>query len=396
MNHLSVRLGEVAVGDLLRRSGDSWEFRFRPDYLNLHPRPVLGQFFEDDFARIHRENLRLPAFFSNLLPEGPLRELVARKAGINEQREAFLLEILGMDLPGAVVVERANGEDLEVKDEPPNPPVEAPQAPTRLKFSLAGVQLKFSVVREGTRLNLPVSGQGGRWIVKCPDPHHPGLPANELSMLRWARTAGIEVPDHELVPVAELQGLPEGISFSEAEGLAVRRFDRTETSRIHQEDFAQVFGLFPSDKYDVFNYETIGNVVRAVAGPDALVEFAKRLAFMVLSGNGDAHHKNWSLVYLDGFHATLAPAYDLVFTRAYNPDDDLALNFGGSKKFSNVTMATFRRLARKSGFDEERLVNAVGSATATIRQTWTAISTDLPIAPEVKAQLSRHLGSVRF
>jgi serine/threonine-protein kinase HipA len=396
MNHLSVRLGEVAVGDLRRRSGDAWEFRFRPDYLESYPRRVLGQFFEDDLARVHRENLRLPAFFSNLLPEGALRKLVARKAGIHEQREAFLLETLGRDLPGAVVVERANGEDIDGDEELTNPPVEPPKVPTRLKFSLAGVQLKFSVLREGTRLNLPASGQGGRWIVKCPDPLHPGLPANEVSILRWARSSGIEVPDHELVPMAELQGVPDEITFSETEGLAVRRFDRTPTSRIHQEDFAQVLGLFPSDRYDVYNYETIGNVVRAAVGPDAFVEFARRLAFMVLSGNGDAHHKNWSLLYPDGIHASLAPSYDLVFTRAYNPNDDLALNFGGSKKFSDVTIHTFRRLARKGGGDEERLADAVSEAAAAIRQAWKEINADVPLGPEAKTRLSRHLDSVRF
>jgi serine/threonine-protein kinase HipA len=396
MNHLSVKLGRVAVGDLRRRSGDSWEFQFRPEYRNLHPRPVLGQFFEDDLARVHRENLCLPAFFSNLLPEGPLRKLVARKAGVSEQREAYLLEVLGGDLPGAVVVERANGEDLDEEEESPDRPVGAPQAPTRLKFSLAGVQLKFSVLREGTRLNLPASGQGGRWIVKCPDPVHPGLPANEISMLRWARRAGFAVPDHDLVPIADLHGLPDGLSFPEAAALAVRRYDRADTSRIHQEDFAQVLGLFPGAKYDRYNYETIGNYVRAVAGPAAFVEFAKRLAFVVLSGNGDAHHKNWSLLYPDRVHATLAPAYDLVFTRAYDPKDDLALNFGGSKSFFDVTVETFRRLARKSGYDEQRLADAVGEAAAAIREAWKEVGSDLPIDPEAKARLSQHLGSMRF
>ncbi len=395
MNHLSVRLAETAVGDLRRRSGDAWEFRFRPDYLDRHPRRVLGQFFEDDLTRVHRENLRPPAFFSNLLPEGPLRQLVARRAGINEQREAFLLESLGRDLPGAVVVERSNGDgpngdEVTAAEEAPTP------APPRLKFSLAGVQLKFSVLRDGTRLNLPASGQGGRWIVKCPDAVHPGLPANEISMLRWARHAGIEVPDHELVAMADFHGLPEEVVFSEGEGLAVRRFDRTATARIHQEDFAQVLGLFPSERYDAYNYETIGNVVRAVAGVDAFLEFARRLAFMVLSGNGDAHHKNWSLLYPDGIKAALAPAYDLVFTRAYDPNDELALNLGGSKQFSDVTMATFRRLARKSRLEEETVVNAVGEAAATIRQSWEEIKADLPLRLDAKERLSRHLSSVRF
>jgi len=396
MNHLSVKLGRVEVGDLRRRSGDAWEFRFRPEYQNLHPRPVLGQIFEDDLARVHRENLRLPAFFSNLLPEGPLRELVARQAGVSNRREAFLLEVLGRDLPGAVVVDLVNGGDIDDEEAPSAPAVAPPQVPTPLKFSLAGVQLKFSVLREGTRLNLPASGQGGRWIVKCPDPRHPGLPANEISMLRWARKAGIEVPDHDLVPIAELQGLPDGLSFPEAEALAVRRYDRVETSRIHQEDFAQVLGLFPDAKYMRYNYETIGNVIHAVAGPAAFVEFAKRLAFVVLSGNGDAHHKNWSLLYPDGAHAALAPAYDLVFTRAYDPSDNLALNFGGSREFSEVTMATFRRLARKSGYDEVLLADAVGEAAAAIRAAWKEINSELPVDLQAKARMDQHLGSIRF
>lgn len=321
--------------------------------------------------------------------------MIARKAGINDQREAFLLEILGLDLPGAVVVERTNGDGPDSEE---TPAVEAapPQAPARLKFSLAGVQLKFSVLREGTRLNLPFSGQGGRWIVKCPDALHPSLPANELSMLRWARHSGIEVPDHDMVPMSELDGLPKGIVFPEREGLAVRRIDRTDIARIHQEDFAQVLGLFPSDRYDAYNYETIGNVIRAVVGPDAFLEFARRLAFMVLSGNGDAHHKNWSLLYPDGIKAALSPAYDLVFTRAYDSNDDLALNFGGSKKFSDVTIGTFRRLARKSQFDEVVLANAVSEAAATIRRAWEEIKADLPLAPEAKVRLSRHLSSVHF
>src|SRR5215216_1181576 len=110
MSHLIVKLQDIAAGDLRRRSGDSWEFRFRNDYLNLPSRPILGQSFEDDPQRVHRANLRLPPFFSNLLPEGPLRQLVARHADINEQREALLLEVLGEDLPGAVLVVRGDGE----------------------------------------------------------------------------------------------------------------------------------------------------------------------------------------------------------------------------------------------------------------------------------------------
>lgn len=396
MSNLVVKLGDLAVGDLRHRSGDSWEFRFRADYLDLHPRPVLGQFFEDDLQRVHRANLSLPPFFSNLLPEGPLRRLVARQAEVNEQREALLLETLGGDLPGAIIVERGgdNGSDSEEESSPS--PSENLEYETRLKFSLAGVQLKFSVLREGERLTLPATGRGGDWIVKLPDTQYPGVPANEFSMLQWAHKAGIQVPDHELVPISEIMGLPSNLHFSEAHALAVRRYDRNAGRRVHQEDFAQVSGIYPSDKYTKYNYETIANTIRAVAGPEALLEYTRRLAFVVLSGNGDAHHKNWSLLYVDGLHASLAPAYDLVFTRAYIDGDELALNLRRSKSFADVTIESFRHMARRIGFDEGQIFQTVAEAVQRIRETWRELESEMPLAPEAKIKLRHHLDSIRL
>lgn len=269
MNHLIIKLGDLAVGDLHRRSGDSWEFAFREGYINLPSRPILGQAFEDDLQRVHRSTLLLPPFFSNLLPEGPLRELLARQAKVNEQREALLLDALGGDLPGAVVATQGDGGDATVEDEVSASPPTAPDREQRLKFSLAGVQLKLSVLQRGDRLTLPATGQGGDWIVKLPDSRFPGVPANEISMLQWARRAGIEVPDHRMVRITEIDGLPGEMAFAESEALAIRRFDREAGRRIHQEDFAQVLSLYPHEKYERFNFETIGNIVAGDEGEAA-------------------------------------------------------------------------------------------------------------------------------
>jgi len=394
MNHLIVKLGDLAVGDLRRRSGDSWEFAFREGYINLPSRPILGQAFEDDLQRVHRSTLLLPPFFSNLLPEGPLRELLARQAQVNEQREALLLDVLGGDLPGAVVVTR--GDDAMVDDEGSAPPPAEPDREQRLKFSLAGVQLKLSVLQRGERLTLPATGQGGDWIVKLPDSRFPGVPANEISMLRWARRAGIEVPDHRMVRITEIDGLPQEMVFAEPEALAVRRFDREGEKRVHQEDFAQILGLYPHEKYERFNFETVGNIVHAVAGPEALIDYARRLVFVVLSGNGDAHHKNWSLLYLDGRTASLTPAYDLVFTRAYIERDELALKFRGSRRFEDVTMESFRRLARRCGFDEDLLAETATEAAQRIREAWSEIERDAPMAQDAKMKLRLHLDAMHL
>jgi serine/threonine-protein kinase HipA len=215
-------------------------------------------------------------------------------------------------------------------------------------------------------------------------------------MLQWAQKAGIEVPEHQLIPISHIDGLPRGMVFSEVEAFAIRRFDRTSERRIHQEDFAQVLGLYPERKYKKYNYETIGNIVHAVAGPEAFVEFARRLLFVVLSGNGDAHHKNWSLRYLDGRRASLSPGYDFVFTKAYLGEDELALNFGGSKSFAGVTFASFRQLALRCGYDDRALADKMEETAVRIREAWTELEPGMPLAAEVKAKLRRHLDSVHL
>ena len=60
---------------------------------------------------------------------------------------------------------------------------------------------------------------------------------------------------------------------------------------------------------------------------------ARRLVFNVLMGNGDAHIKNWSLIYDNPLRPRLAPAYDLVSTVAYTTHDtSIALNMAGVKR----------------------------------------------------------------
>ncbi len=67
----------------------------------------------------------------------------------------------------------------------------------------------------------------------------------------------------------------------------------------------------------------------------------------LLIGNGDAHLKNWSVIYRDGITPQLAPAYDLVSTIHYVSNDRLALNLGGEKRFEAINETHFDRLARR-------------------------------------------------
>src|SRR3546814_5455787 len=107
----------------------------------------------------------LPPFFSNLLPEGPLWSYLADRAGVHHDREFFLLWMLGKDLPGAISIKPVDGEEL-----PPEANESHAHGHNRvLRFSLAGVQPKFSAIRnegKGVGLTIPAEGAGGSWIVK--------------------------------------------------------------------------------------------------------------------------------------------------------------------------------------------------------------------------------------
>jgi serine/threonine-protein kinase HipA len=390
---LEIRLGDVPVGTITRLSHDRNEFVFAESYRERYPRLVLGQFFEDDLSRRHSSRTRLPAFFSNLLPEGPLRELIGRRAEAHPEREFHLLAHLGMDLPGAVVAtpKRALAPDLSA----PELEAEGPLEPGPLRFSLAGVQLKFSMLREGRGLTLPMSGAGGDWIVKLPDNRYDRVPENEYSMMTWARAAGITVPEFDLVRVADLYGLPEGLGLKEPLAFAIRRFDRPAPGkRIHMEDFAQVLGVYPKQKYSFGNYETIASILLALAGPTALVEFLHRLVFVIAIGNADAHLKNWSIIYPDGVHPELSPAYDFVSTIQYIHQDRLALNLAKSKRFEHASMASFRRMATRLEVEERLVTGAVREAVEATLESWPGVRESLPLPASAKERIEAHLRAV--
>lgn len=346
-----VWLREVRVGTLVQR-GDHTRFVLTESYLADPGRPVLGLVFEQDLNARHAAALRLPCWFSNLLPEGRLREWIAAERHVSAQREMELLAQVGQDLPGAVrirpVESAGDVEDLfdATGAAHTHRPVESPW-----RFSLAGVALKFSMLAEHDRLTLPATGVGGDWIVKLPDRLYRDVPRNEFAMMSLAGAVGIDVPEVRLVHRDEVDGLPAGV-WPEHEdwAYAVRRFDRgDDRSLIHIEDLAQVRNLYAEDKY-TGNYETVGALLYRGHDLESLREFARRLVFNVLVTNGDAHLKNWSLRYLDPRVPTISPAYDLVSTRHYmGAGEELGMKFGGTTQFGRIRLATLDRLDRQLG-----------------------------------------------
>lgn len=346
---LDVWLGDRLVGRIaiLPEKSGRCDFRFHADYRARYPRPVLGQAFEEDLRTSYFHRTRLPSFFANLLPEGGLRAIAERQIGRRHRHEIHLLALLGEDLPGAV---RAAPPDAEGPDSPGGGREERELPPDlpRLRFALSGVQMKMSVLRgSGQRLTIPASGLGGDWIVKFTHSDLLDLPANEHAMMTWARLSGIETPEVELVPVESISGLPAAFHDLGSTVFAIPRFDRLPGGgRVHMEDFAQVLSCYPEDKYDGLSYERLAALAGEIAGREGLSEIARRLVFVVASGNGDAHMKNWSLLYPDGVTPRLSPAYDLVSTIRYPRfDDQMALPLHRSVEWSDVSVESFERIA---------------------------------------------------
>jgi len=396
---LEVNLHGDPVGTLTDLGGDRTIFTFADDHVANVGRPTLGLAFKDEFGELRTDfrpyRKRVMPFFSNLLPEGHLRRYLAGRAGVNPEREFQLLRALGRDLPGAVTITPAGGEarspDVADDEDRRDVPHEA-----ALRFSLAGVQLKFSAVMETHGgLTIPASGVGGSWIVKLPSREYAGVPENEFSMMRLAHLVGMNVPDIHLVGIGAIGNLPGGIDEIGGHAFAIERFDRlSDGTRVHIEDFAQVYGLCPEDKHGHASLRNIAQVIAAEGNDADIVEYVRRLTFNMLIGNADMHLKNWSLIYLDRRHASLAPAYDLVATVPYIPGDGTNMKISRAKVFSEFSVDELAHLAVKASIPRKVAIDAARETVQRFREQWHREAANLPMGNGVRASVEAHMKTV--
>jgi serine/threonine-protein kinase HipA len=394
---LSVWIGQTLVGGITELTNDQNLFAFADDYVNNAERPVLSLSLYDETGKLNISPIvkttRVAPFFSNLLPEGRLREFVAQQAGVKSGRDLPLLRVVGDDLPGAVVV-RAEAD---------GPPVEEAEEEIRLldesqplRFSLAGVQMKFSAIGSPERgLTIPAEGRGGRWIVKLPGQQYPLIPENEYSMLQLARAVGIKTADAGLIPVGEIDRLPHIFQGSKANALWVKRFDREDNIRIHMEDFNQLYGQYPERKDERYTYSNMARDLAQLAGPEAVQEFVRRIVFSAAIGNADMHLKNWTLLYPDGRTPELSPAYDFVSTIAYLDDNfQMALSITRKEKdVRNINETLLRRFADKALMPAEAVLKPAIEISEKIVLTWKQIQRDLVMDPAAKQRVSERMNA---
>ena len=399
------------MGVLVHYSGGRNILTFDPEYSHLPApdRPVftLTQLWKEDYLSNRQSHTqRLPPVLSNLLPEGALREWLSSTLKTHIDNEFPLLAWTGNNLPGALEAIPLNADDIPDWALIGREQVEPVLIDVKVKdskFSLAGVQMKFSSIRQDGRFNISTRIGSDSWIIKTPSTVHRNVPENEYTAMKLAESIGVDIPEIQLIPLEQFDNLPDIILPEESVAYGIRRFDRGEgvgedsKHRIHSEDFAQIFEFYAHKKYNHANYEQIGRVVYQFSqnGLADLQQMARRLLANILLANGDAHLKNWSMIYPDRIHPRLSPAYDIVTTLPYvKGETGTALNMGKEKVWSNITMATFQYWVTRIGAPWPAIKIHLEDAMENARQQWPELVSSLPMSVSHKVILKEHLASL--
>ncbi|BAI81758.1 conserved hypothetical protein (plasmid) [Deferribacter desulfuricans SSM1] len=158
------------------------------------------------------------------------------------------------------------------------------------------------------------------YIVKTWGNEYPYLAENEYFCMQTVKDAGIPIPEIELSKNKKF--------------LIVKKFTDKYTGF---EEVLGIFGYTRENKYKG-SYERIAKLFQNILGnnTDEFKIFYKLIILNYLLGNGDAHLKNFGVLYdYDLTNIRLAPAYDIVSTIAYIKNDQPALTLEGRKVWDN-------------------------------------------------------------
>lgn len=313
----------------LRRVDEGVEFAYRADYLDEDGQPVATTLPLTDEPVVTRGGA-VPPFFAGLLPEGRRLSSLRRAVKTSADDELSLLLAIGGDVIGDVQVVASGQEPGPVE-----PAVQVTKAWSEVSFGdvladagvidpvgLPGVQDKVSA----RVISVPLRRAGERYLLKIDPPEYPHLVLNEAFFLARARRARMDVAQAEVVHDRDGRA-----------GLLVRRFDRLSdpsgsTFSLACEDACQVLGRWPADKYNLTSEQVVVALAdQCAARPVALRALYRQLCFGWLTGNGDIHAKNLSILATVDGEWRVSPAYDLPSTVPYG-DKSFALSLQGRTK----------------------------------------------------------------
>lgn len=354
--HLVVWRDRKIIGRLWQ-AGPRHTLVFAYEWSTDPPRHAISQSLP--LSEEAQEGPEVDAFFGNLLPEGDVRSAVARSLQISERNDYALLDALGGDCAGALVLmppdvtppEPTSGgrvlsqlELASLVEALPRRPLLAGE--NGLRLSLAGAQPKLALCKAGDDWLQPAVGAISTHILKPAIRDLPGSIENEAFCMRLAERCGL--------------GVPESWIEREPRLYVVARYDRERSPatgcirRLHQEDFCQALGIPASRKYEAEHGPSLADcfaLIRSVSSDPAgdLLRLTDWVIFNFFIGNHDAHAKNLSLLYRQG-SVRLAPFYDLLSTAAYpSLSERFAMRIGGAESARYMAMRHWRKFTADCG-----------------------------------------------
>jgi serine/threonine-protein kinase HipA len=285
-----------------------------------------------------------PIFQMNL-PEGELlARLSSRLAKTGAGRPIDLLAFTGAELIGRINVypegsapeaplDTHDFADLMIAPDTRRLFIDLVEA--HLARGVSGVMPKaISMSKEKSGDRLTAFDAGG--IYKTGNDDFPDLALNEWFCLRVAQRAGIEVPKFDL--------------SQDRRVLRLERFDRTPAAPLGFEDFAVLQGLGTAQKYESTYERVVKSAATFVPAGERVRtrrELFRRIVLCWMLRNGDAHLKNFGLLYSSAADARLGPLYDVVTTTAYPMlrNDVPALTLDGRRSWA-LKKGTWTRFAQ--------------------------------------------------
>jgi serine/threonine-protein kinase HipA len=343
------------------------------------------------------------AFFSGLLPDESVRKRLARYLRISEKNTFALLKEIGGECAGAVSI-HPEGSTPDTNGKPKYRVLDDKEANDILsaldkrpmlageediRISGAGAQDKLVISFVDEKIAIPKRNTPSTHIIKPAIKDLEEPVQNEFFCMKLAKAIGLPVPE---VNIHWLEDSPYYL---------VERYDRRKdkdgmVTRLHQEDLCQAMHIPPEMKYENEGGPTLERCFAlldsriqsgAMAGKNKIT-LLQGVIFNFLIGNGDAHGKNFSLLY-DGESESLAPFYDLMCTVVYSGayKAKMAMKIRGKYKFQEVAVRHFEGFGESVGFKTDFVRKQINTISNDVARAATDLLVELNKNPETESKI---------
>ncbi len=410
--HLNVFMNGEYVGIFSRTSAGAHHFSYVESWLNSpHSRPIS---LSMPLRLETYKGKEVINFFDNLLPDNPqIRERIATRFQAETKQPFDLLAKIGRDATGAITLlpkDDIPTDHKTIRAEPlnerqltnilqgyqQNAPLGMINCTQDFRISIAGAQEKTALLFHNNQWQLPQGLTPTTHIIKLPigtihtAKHILDLSKsvdNEFICLKLCKVFGLNTAECDLLTVGNLKAL------------AVTRFDRRLSSsndyylRLPHEDFCQVFGLSPAQKYESDGGIGIQDIMQKLLYSHNMNDrniFMQTQFIFWLLGAIDGHAKNFSVAIGQQGRYHLSPIYDVISAYPmlgekgwHERDLQLAMSLRSTKKGKKWHWHTIRAehylaTAKSVGFNQNEMKQHIEKICDTAQKTIDVVANNLP------------------